>query len=136
MLLSKAFPISYGMKHHQRGSMILYALFMIAAMLASTMALMRIYLPKLKSINEAVSSTVAILAADAASEACLYEARKQPASPLTRPILTNGATFKIASLSAAPVDITNDCKPLSGSSFQFRATATFRGVTRALEVTQ
>lgn len=116
--------------------MILYALLMIAAMMASTMALMRIYLPKLKSINEAVGSTVAILAADAASEACLYEARKQPASPLVRPILTNGATFKIASLSASPIDITNDCRPLGGTIFQFRATATFRGVARSLEVTQ
>ncbi|MBX4211378.1 MAG: hypothetical protein KW806_01090 [Candidatus Yanofskybacteria bacterium] len=123
------------MKKLQQGSMILYALLMIVAMLASTMALARVYLPKIKSINEAVNSTVSIMAADAASEACLYEARKQPAGPLTRPVLANGATFKISNI-ATSADITNDCRPLGGTTFQFRATATFRGVTRSLEVNQ
>ncbi len=120
----------------QRGSVIIFAVLLMASILAIMLALVGVFVPKLKVILEAGNSTGAVFAADAAAEACLYEARQQPATPLPRPILTNGATFTIASLSASPVDITNDCRPIGATYFRFRAVGTYNGVSRAIEVTQ
>jgi len=124
--------------HSQKGSIIIFALLFLTVILAVVLTLTAIFLPKLRSIQEAGNSTVAIFAADTAAELCLYEARMQPASAVPRspPLLTNGAIFSIASLSASPVDITNDCRPLGPDFFKFRAIGTFNGVSRAIEVEQ
>ncbi|HYU64972.1 MAG TPA: hypothetical protein VEK36_01765 [Candidatus Paceibacterota bacterium] len=123
-------------KFHQQGSIILFSIFIIAMMVTSTLVLARIFAPKIRSIYEAVNSSVALYGADTGSEVCLYEARKQPAAPIARPILTNGAIFNIASLSATNVDLTNDCRPLGKNYFKIRSTGTFRGISRSLEVSQ
>jgi len=104
-------------------------------MLSISITLANTFIPKLRSVVETSSSTKAIYAADAASEVCLFESRHQ-AVPVSRPFLTNGATFTIASLSATPVDVSNDCRVLGGVTFRFRALGTFGGVSRALEVSQ
>ena len=109
----------------------------MTVMLGIALALANLFIPKIRAIAEAGNSTRAIYAADSATEVCLYEARNNPPTPIPRlpPILTNGATFTIASLSASPVDVTNDCRPM-GLRFRFRALGSFGGVSRALEIAQ
>jgi hypothetical protein len=120
----------------QRGSILLYAMLMMIAILAISVTLIGAFTPKLRSITEATTSTHAIYAADTATEVCLYEARQQPLNPIARPILTNEATFEIASLSATAITITNDCRPLGTEYFRFRAVGTVNNVSRALEINQ
>lgn len=81
-----------------------------------------------------INGAIAIYAADSASEACLYEARK--GSPVARPLMTNGSDFIIASRSSPEVIITDNCTVLRSGPFSFRATGRFGGSSRALEVTQ
>jgi hypothetical protein len=117
----------------QKGSILIFSIIMMTVILMTSVALARIFAPKIRTINDAVNAVVAIFAADSAVELCLYEARKGFPASL---IMTNGATYKIASLSAAEVDITADCTGLGEYSFKFRATGTFRGTNRALEISQ
>lgn len=120
----------------QCGSIIIFALLMLIVILTIAGALIDVFLPKIRIVTDAVRSTVAIFAADTGSEVCLYEARTQ-SPPIDRStLLTNGATFSLASLSASLVDITNDCRPLGQESFRFRAVGTYGTVSRALEVSQ
>jgi len=124
------------MKNSQQGSIIIFSLLLLASILAIALTLASVFIPKVRSIAEAGNSTRAIYAADTATEVCLYEARNQPASAVARPLLTNGAIFTIASLSASPVDVSADCRPLGSTTFKFRALGTFNGVSRALEIGQ
>lgn len=105
-------------------------------MIGISLTLASIFIPKIRSIVETSNSTSAIYAADTGVEVCLYEARHNPAAPIPRPILTNGALFTIASISKPPVDRTNDCRPLGGSTFKIRVVGSFNNVSRALEVSQ
>lgn len=118
----------------EKGSVIVFSIFIIAAMVSSTVIIAGIFAPKIRSVYESVNSAVALYAADSASEVCLYEARRQ-VGPVPR-LLPPGVSIKIASLSATEVDVTNDCKPMGKNYFTFRATGTFRGLSRSLEVTQ
>ena len=109
----------------------------LAAIMGISLSLIATFVPKVRLLSGAVSSTAAIFAADSALELCLYEARKQAIpSPLASPLLTNTATFAIASLSAPEQDVTGDCRPLGTGAFKFRATGTFQGINRSLEVSQ
>jgi hypothetical protein len=76
---------------------------------------------------------IALYAADSAVEMCLYEAR----TPVNQPALVfdNGATIQITN-SANQADITDNCSVLGSASFGFRATGTYRGVRRTLEISQ
>lgn len=121
---------------NQRGSIIVFSVLILTVVTAATMTLTAIFVPKIRTVGEAVNSAVAIYAADSAAELCLYEARQQPALLATRPLMTNGATFTIASLSASPLDITPDCTILGSGSFEFRAVGTYNSVSRALELSQ
>lgn len=122
---------------NQRGSIIVYSVLLLAVVTAATLTLTSIFVPKIRVVGETVNSAVAIFAADSAAELCLYESRFQPPEAVARPILTNGATFTIASLSSAgPVDITADCRVLGSGSFEFRAVGTYNSVSRALELAQ
>ncbi len=135
----------------QQGSVIIFALIMLIVVLSISMGLINIFVPKLKSIQDASNSAVSIYAADTAVELCLYEARQQPAAilPRTTPvgsppnygtILANGAVFSIASLSASPVYNTNDCRPMGGATgeraFNIRSTGYYKGISRAFEISQ
>ncbi|MEK7194862.1 MAG: hypothetical protein AAB667_01255 [Patescibacteria group bacterium] len=121
---------------NQRGSIIIFSVIILTVVTAATMTLTAIFVPKIRTVGETINSAVAIYSADSAAEMCLYEARQQPTTKNPRPLMTNGATFTIASLSASPLDITPDCTILGSGSFEFRAVGTYNGVSRALELTQ
>ncbi len=118
---------------HQRGSIIIYAMLTMSAMLAIGLTLNSLFLGKLKIAAAARDSVVALYAADSAVEKCLYEARQKTDEP---PMLfSNAATYTVVN-SAGASDVTDNCSALGSSSFQFRASGTFRGVRRSLEITQ
>lgn len=122
--------------HTQRGSIIVYAMLTMAAMLAIGLTLTGLFIGKLRSAAGSRDSTTAIYTADSAVEKCLYEARGgKQADPL---IFDNGATYTIASPSStgSDVDVTNDCSVLGAQTFRFRAVGSYHGVRRALEISQ
>ncbi len=118
----------------QRGSIILYAMLTMSVMLAIGLTLNSLFISKLRQATAARNTMVALYAADSAAEACLYSART--AMPGNALVMQNGATFAIISTAAGNPDITGDCSTLGSSSFGFRATGTFRGVSRTLEINQ
>lgn len=126
----------------QRGSVIVFAVLVMASMLALSLALTGLLVGRLKASTAQRASVVAVYAADSAAEKCLYEARKQPASNFPTPTFTPypGSTtlYAIASVSAsgATVDITSGCKVLGINAFRFRATGKSGGVQRSLEINQ
>ena len=77
-----------------RGSIIVFTVLMLTAILTITLTLTRIFIPRLRSITEATDSIGAVYAADSAMEWCLYNNRaKIPL--LSQPIMSNGATYQI-----------------------------------------
>jgi hypothetical protein len=119
--------------HHERGSALLYAMLTMSVMLAIGLTLNSLFLNKFKSASQERNSMIALYAADSAVEMCLYEAR----TPVNQPALVfdNGATIQITN-SANQADITDNCSVLGSASFGFRATGTYRGVRRTLEISQ
>ena len=124
---------------NQRGSIIIYAMVTMTAMLAIGVTLSGLFVGKLRAAAAARDSTGAVYAADSAVELCLYEARQATNQPNPsfegKPdTLSNGSTFQIINVATGD-DITDDCSAL-GDTFQFRATGMNRGVRRTLEITQ
>lgn len=119
--------------HHERGSVILYAMLTMSVMLAIGLTLNGLFLNKFKSAVQERDSTIALYAADSAVEMCLYEARVPVNAPSL--VFDNGATLQIIN-TATQADITDDCSALGSASFGFRATATYHGVRRTLEISQ
>lgn len=119
--------------HSQRGSIILYAMLIMSAMLAIGLTLNGLFIRKLRAAGVARDSVAALAAADSAAEMCLYEARH--GIDLAAMTFENEATFSVADL-ATGTDITADCSTVSSASFGFRATGTYHGVRRTLEVSQ
>jgi hypothetical protein len=117
----------------QRGSIIIYAMLTMSAMLAIGLTLSGLFIGKLKSAAGARNSTTALYVADSVVEMCLYEARNTVDEPPM--IFSNGATYEITG-GPADTDITDDCSTLGSGSFDFRATGSYRGVRRTLEITQ
>jgi len=117
----------------QRGSIIIYAMLTMSAMLAIGLTLSGLFIGKLRSAANVRNSSAALYAADSAVEMCLYEARLGVDEPAID--FANRATYTIT---GGPVetDITDDCSALGSGSFDFRATGSFRGVRRTLEITQ
>ncbi len=122
----------------QRGSILIYAMLTMSAMLAIGLTLTGLFVGKLKSAGEARNSTLAIYAADSAVEKCLYEAREKKKTDPQLPVMvfTSGATYKITSADIGNTDVTLDCSALGSASFGFRATGEYRGVRRTLEISQ
>lgn len=126
----------------QRGSIIIYAMLTMSAMLAIGLTLSSLFIGKLRSAASARNSTVAIYISDSAVEKCLYEARQQPADvfPLTFEGVT-GADYEIQGTDEqdgdpTDGDITASCKSLNTNLFNFKATGIYRGVRRTLEIIQ
>ena len=118
----------------QQGSIVLYAMLTMASMLAIGLTLNTLFIGKLKNAAAARDSIAAVYVADSAAEKCLYEARLNDSqSPLT---FANGATYTVTSNAPSNPDVTDDCASLGSSSFGFRATGTYRGVSRTLEISQ
>lgn len=108
----------------------------MSVMLAIGLTLSGLFISKLRSASAARDSTIALYVADSATEVCLYEARQKTVEPDPRLTFQNSAGFQIVDTSPAQTDITVDCSVLGSSSFGFRATGTFRGVSRTLEISQ
>jgi len=114
--------------YNQRGSIIIFTILMLSAILAITLTLTRIFIPKIRAITEATDSVSAVYAADSALEWCLYNNREK--SPiLPQPVMANGATYQIynnGSPSTCP----------GGETLNYRTVGTFRGVARSFEVSE
>jgi Tfp pilus assembly protein PilX len=120
----------------QRGSILIYAMLTMSAMLAIGLTLNSMFLGKLKTSAAARDSVVALYAADSAVELCLFEARQAAPVAGAWATMANGATFDVKVLVAGqPDNSVTDCSGL-GDSFNFRATGAFRGVRRSLEISQ
>ena len=121
------------LKISQRGSIIIYAMLTMSAMLAIGLTLNSLFLGKLKSAAAARDSIVALYGADSAVEKCLYEARQNINQPAME--FANKATYTVVNMAGA-LDVTDNCASLGSSSFQFRTTGTYHGVRRSLEISQ
>jgi len=123
----------------ERGSILVYTMLTMASMLAIGLTLNALFISKFRLAAAARNATVALYAADSGVEMCLYEARTMTDdSPL---VLGNGASLKILDAAPGNADITDDCSSLAGlgtasQPFGFQSTGTFRGTTRALEISQ
>jgi Tfp pilus assembly protein PilX len=120
----------------QRGSILIYAMLTMSAMLAIGLTLNSLFLGKLRIATAAQNSIIALSIADSAVEKCLYEARQK--NDLPPMVFTNkNATYSVENIAPGAVgDITDDCKVLGVKTFQFRATGAFNGVRRSLEISQ
>lgn len=120
----------------QSGSILIYAMLIMASMLAIGLTLGSLFIGKLKSASAVRDSITALYVADSAAELCLYEARQGAPAPSPRMEFAGTVLFEIKSTEPGNPDVTGDCSVLGSSSFGFRATGTYRGVRRTLEISQ
>ena len=106
-------------RNTNKGFTILFAILFTGFLLAITLALTAVFVPKLKISGESTRSSAALYAAESGVEWCLYV--NVINSTITKPIMDNGAVF------------TPDLSPLCLAN-PLRTIGNFRGVTRALEV--
>src|SRR5690348_9680540 len=105
----------------ERGSIIIFAVLLMGSILAISLTLAAIFLPKIRTATNAGSNSVkAVYAADSGLEWCIYTNRGKPA--LAEPAMTNGASFSInpSDCSVHPMDNT--------------VVGTYDGVSRAFQV--
>ena len=143
----------------QRGSVVIYSLIVSTVTLMVSLTLLSVFLPKIKSIRNAVDSVTAVYAADSAVETCIYEARTGAVGNNTLYRSSPGewnlfegytgefgsivpevseALATITSLSftgSDTTDVTTGCSVLGTGNYKFKTTGTFRGVTRSIEIT-
>ena len=111
-----------------RGSIIIFTVLMLSSILAITLTLTRIFIPRIRSITEAADSIGAIYASDSAMEWCLYNNReKDPV--LAQPVMANGATYEIYR-DGIP-SVCSGAEPLN-----YRTVGTYRGVSRSFEISE
>jgi hypothetical protein len=109
-------------KSNQKGSALIFTVLILGTMLATALALAAIYTPKILTVKDASSNSVAaIYAADSILEWCLYTSRGNVPS-LAQPTMSNGATYTVtpAGCSGSPLDV--------------QLVGTYHGVSRAFEV--
>jgi len=118
----------------QRGSILIYAMLTMSAMLAIGLTLNALFLGKLRIAASSRDSIAALYAADSAVEKCLYEARQK----MNRPLMTfsNLAEYTVVRAIAGSPDVKDNCESLGDKTFEFRATGIYRGVRRSLEISQ
>jgi len=97
-------------------------------MLAITLALTAIYLPKIRVIGDAAAGSVgAIYAADSAIEWCIY-ANDMSHPVLSPPVMGSGATYTLIPPTG--------CQPsATPAPLNVQAVGTYHGVSRSLQVT-
>lgn len=111
----------YNKRGRERGSIIIFTVLMLGSILAISLSLAAIFLPKIRAISNAGSSSVgAFYAADSGLEWCLYNSRGNSALP--EPVLSNGATYTITP---------GTC---SGQPLDEQIVGTYQGVSRSLEL--
>jgi len=128
-----------------KGSIIIYALLLMSAILAASLSLSAIFLGKFRAVTGARDSAVALYAADSAAEMCLYMARfNVPLVTLTMGTpgidiaVYDGSGNQIEEMSGGALVGSGgqDCAKIGSESFQFRAVGSYRSTTRALEIAQ
>lgn len=108
-------------KERERGAIIIFTVLMLSTILAISLALAAIFLPKIRGIvNAGPGSVGAIYAADSAIEWCIYKNRGYPDLP--QPIMSNGSTYTITP---------SDC---SVTPLNHQAIGNYRNVSRSLQV--
>ncbi len=109
----------------QRGSVLIFTVLMLGSILAISVTLAAIFLPKIRSITNAGSGSVgAIYAADSALEWCIYTNRGNP--PLPSPHMDNGATYDIR-----PTPPPDYC---TAQPMNDQVIGSFQGVSRSLYI--
>ena len=108
--------------NREQGSILIFAVLMLGSILAISLTLAAIFLPKISIANRAsIGSVGAIYAADSGVEWCIYENRGHSAAI---PTMSNGASFSISPSSSACAN-----EPLDAT-----VQGNYQGVTRALQV--
>ncbi len=113
----------------QQGSVIIFTLLILGSMLAITLALATIYLPRIRVISDAgAGSAGAIYAADSAIEWCLYTYRENPPLPSpAMPSMSNGSTYTLIPPTG--------CEPsATPAPLNVQAVGTYKNVSRSLQV--
>jgi hypothetical protein len=115
-------------KNNQQGSILIFSLSIMSVVLAISLSILAIYIPKIKTIRETANSMGAIYSADSILEWCIYEARNVGNAAV--PTMANGATY---TLDANSPPFGGDPCPYA-AIINHRAVGTFSGVSRSLEV--
>ena len=105
------------------GVAILFSILTVGVLLSIVLTLSAIFIPKLKLSSQTKSSVGAIYAAESAIEWCLYVNR---IGPVSLPTMANGATYTDGT---GGILDSSDC-----AAFPIKVLGTYRGVTRAFEV--
>lgn len=115
-----------GLPAREAGSVIIFTLLILGSMLAITLALAGIYLPKIQAMRDAGSGSVgAIYAADSAIEWCIYTNRANP--PLPTPEMINQATYRLIPPTG--------CQPTATPApLNVQVIGTYHNVSRSLQV--
>jgi len=101
---------------------------MVTSILSITLALTRIFIPRIRSITEATNSIGAAYAADSALEWCLYNNRERSPT-LSQPTMSNGATYIIYNN-----NLPSTCP--GGETLNYRAVGTYRSISRSFEISE
>lgn len=120
LLLPEMFKANFK-QQNESGSILLYTVLILNIILAISITLAGIFLPKIKVISQSGPDSIkAFYAADSAIEWCLYINKGKP--PVNAPTMVNSSSYIL---------IPSDCtiKPLN-----HRAIGTYRTVSRALQV--
>lgn len=121
-------------QNHQGGSIIIYTLLILFVVLTISLALMRLLVPKFRTVKESVYSTVSLYAADSGMEWCIFSNRTDPAGPMTVPAQP-ASLNTIQSVTIQYYDSGNSPTVCPyNSAIGFRTVGTYRGISRSLEV--
>lgn len=112
----------------ERGSVIIYAVSILSILVAITISITYIFIPKLKTASAAVNSINALYAADSGIEWCLYVNRLKP-SPPSKPTFLSGAVAEIYSNRGR--EGVSDCQE---PFLDHRSVGTYKNVARSFSV--
>lgn len=120
-------------KIKEKGSIIIYTLMILSAVMMISIALFRVLIPKFLIVREAVYSAVSIYAADSAVELCLFTTRVNTSAWTVKPTQS-----RLVAYYSIP-DVTIQTNPLNCSyqasgSASIRAVGSYKGISRSLEI--
>ena len=127
----KDFNKKSGTRLSERGSILIYSVLIMAAIVSMAITLVRTIIPKLYITREAIYSAVAIYAADSAMEWCIFSNRDDPAS---QPQVPPQPTLSISGVSYQIYRDSSISSCTSGQSINYRTVGNYRGISRSLEV--
>lgn len=104
-------------KQNQQGVIVLFSLFLVGIVLAMSLTLTSIFIPKIRLSGETKKSSAALYAADSAIEWCIYVIRH---GSVPAPIMSNGATYTVS--------------PPACTSSPVRAEGVYQGITRVYQL--